>query len=280
MVAVAVVAGLGFELVSNPGGNVTNSSNLTTSATSVALVGYCGSTGTYRVVPQLQTGPFYFRVATDQGATVANGSLLITHWGINGSGLMATTNYCLHLRPNATGFMQVATNYTGIPETGFYNVTFTAGYDQGPGYQGFFALRVPESATTYVTVMVPSGKISGASCSGGSCTTITMSATSTSIVVTGSSTQSGAQTETSVVTKTITDLGPATTTTTSCSQTSFVTVTLITTRTIVSTQTTTIVVTTTTVITHVPQYVSTVTNTNCAATTETATMTTTSYVTK
>ena len=111
---------------------------------------YCGS-AIFPVLGQQESGSIFFKILTDQGSLVTNGSVLVTH-SVSGN----RTTYCLRLEPSATGFIELAND--GLPQAGVYNLTFAAGYDQGPGIQAsVYLFSVQPDTSIHVTVSVPSG---------------------------------------------------------------------------------------------------------------------------
>ena len=113
------------------------------------LPDYCGS-AVFPVLGQEENGSIFLKILTDQGSLVTNGSVLVTH-SVSGN----RTTYCLRLEPSATGFIELAND--GLPQAGTYNLTFAAGYDQGPGtLASVYLFSVQPNTTIYVTVSVPS----------------------------------------------------------------------------------------------------------------------------
>jgi hypothetical protein len=149
-------------------------SNSTTTTTTTTPSYSCGGPTFKRLTPT-QGGPIYLKIVTDQGSAVPdNGTVFVTHAGPKG-----TANYCLGLPFNATGYVGLAAS-DGLAQTGSYNMSLFAGYNQGPGYQGTLpAFTVQPNTTVYVTVSVPSGTVTIESCpqGGNSCTTTTATAT-------------------------------------------------------------------------------------------------------
>ncbi len=119
------------------------------------LPDYCGN-AVFPVLGQQENGSIFFKILTDQGSIVRNGSVLVTHSVSLGPQTPANrTTYCLRLEPNATGFIELAND--GLPQAGIYNLTFAAGYDQGPGtLASVYLFSVQPNTTIYVTVSVPS----------------------------------------------------------------------------------------------------------------------------
>jgi hypothetical protein len=144
--------------------------------TSIATAKYdCGG-GTFKLLTPVTNSSLYLRVVTDSGSAVNdNGTVFVTHSQNPGD---ATSNYCLRLQGNATGYMPLMGN-DGLPATGSFNMTLLVGYDNGPGYQGTVpAVTAQPNGTVYVTISVPSGTVTVTKCLGGTCTTTTASATS------------------------------------------------------------------------------------------------------
>jgi hypothetical protein len=173
LVVVTAVAAFGvLELapVSSPsvsattGASSVSSSQNTTAISSPNSIGpndghlppdYCGST-VFPVLGQQENGSIFLKIVTDQGAVVDNGSVLVTHVVLSSPPATANrTTYCLRLEPNATGFIGLAKD--GLPQAGNYNLTFSAGYDQGPGtLASVYLFSVQPNTSIYVTVSVPS----------------------------------------------------------------------------------------------------------------------------
>jgi hypothetical protein len=113
------------------------------------LPDYCGN-ALFPVLGPQENGSIFFKILTDQGSLVTNGSVLVTH-SVSGN----RTTYCLRLEPSATGFIELAND--GLPQAGTYNLTFAAGYDQGPGIQAsVYLFSVQPDTSIHVTVSVPS----------------------------------------------------------------------------------------------------------------------------
>jgi hypothetical protein len=109
----------------------------------------CGN-AVFPLLGQQENGSIFLKILTDQGSLVTNGSVLVTH-----SVSANRTTYCLRLEPNANGFVELAND--GIPQAGVYNLTFAAGYDQGPGtWASVYLFSVQPNTSIYVTVSVPS----------------------------------------------------------------------------------------------------------------------------
>jgi hypothetical protein len=135
----------------------------------------------FKLLTPMQNGSIYLKVVTDQGSVITNnGTVFVTHEVPAASGVSGgKADYCLRLSGNATGYMELAAN-DGLPQTGSYNMTLAAGYNQGSGYVATIpAFTVPSNATTYVTVSVPSGDVTiVTSVQGSSPVTTTTTATS------------------------------------------------------------------------------------------------------
>jgi len=118
------------------------------------LPDYCGN-AVFPVLGKQENGSIFLKIATDQGAVVDNGSVLVTHVLLSSPPATANrTTYCLRLEPNATGFIELAND--GLPQAGNYNLTFSAGY-QGPGtWASVYLFSVQPNTSIYVTVSVPS----------------------------------------------------------------------------------------------------------------------------
>ncbi|MDA4115687.1 MAG: hypothetical protein OK442_03935 [Thaumarchaeota archaeon] len=172
VVAVAAVATIGvLELVpaSTPGISATTSassiaagaSSSTQNITAVTspirdnfndnhLPDYCGN-AIFPVLGQQENGSIFFKILTDQGSLVTNGSVLVTH-SVSGN----RTTYCLRLEPSVTGFVELAND--GLPQAGVYNLTFAAGYDQGPVIQAsVYLFSAQPNTSIHVIVSIPSG---------------------------------------------------------------------------------------------------------------------------
>jgi hypothetical protein len=177
VIAVATVAAVGV-LALTPTSSL--SSSTTTSASSIAagpsssaqnttatsspvpnnfnnnhIPDYCGN-AIFPVLGQQENGSIFLKIMTDEGSLVANGSVLVTHSVSLGPQLPANrTTYCLRLEPNANGFIELAND--GLPQAGTYNLTFAAGFDQGPGtWASVYLFSVQPNTSIYVTVSVPS----------------------------------------------------------------------------------------------------------------------------
>ncbi len=119
------------------------------------LPDYCGS-AVFPVLGQQENGSIFLKILTDEGSVVTNGSVLVTHSISLGPQTPANrTTYCLRLEPDANGFVELAND--GLPQAGVYNLTFAAGYDQGPGtLASVYLFSVQPNTSIYVTVSVPS----------------------------------------------------------------------------------------------------------------------------
>jgi hypothetical protein len=177
VVAVAAVAAVGVIALaptSSPSSSVTtstssiaagpSSSAQSTTATSSPVADnfndnhipdYCGN-AIFPVLGQQENGSIFIKILTNQGSLVTNGSVLVTHSVSLGPQLPANrTTYCLRLEPGANGFIELAND--GLPQAGIYNLTFAAGYDQGPGtWASVYLFSVQPNTSIYVTVSVPS----------------------------------------------------------------------------------------------------------------------------
>jgi hypothetical protein len=131
------------------------SSTASTSSNNGHPPDYCGS-AVFPVLGQQENGSIFLKILTDQGSLVTNGSVLVTHTVPQGAQIPANrTTYCLRLEPNANGFIELAND--GLPQAGVYNLTFTAGYEQGPGMPAsVYLFSVQPDTSIYVTVSVPS----------------------------------------------------------------------------------------------------------------------------
>lgn len=135
----------------------------------------CGGQA-FKLLTPLQSGPILLKAVTGQGSIINNGSVFVTHVGPNG-----TANYCLRLQPNADGYLQLAAD-DGLPQTGSYNLTLIAGYNQGSGYEGSIpSFTVQSNTTVDVTISVPSGEVYVATSTQGSNLVSTTTTTATSI---------------------------------------------------------------------------------------------------
>jgi hypothetical protein len=131
------------------------SSQVSTSSNNGHPPDYCGS-AVFPVLGQQENGSIFLKILTDQASLITNGSVLVTHSISLGPQLPANrTTYCLRLEPNANGFVELAND--GLPQAGIYNLTFAAGYDQGPGtWASVYLFSVQPNTSVYVTVSVPS----------------------------------------------------------------------------------------------------------------------------
>jgi hypothetical protein len=131
------------------------SSQVSTSSNNGHPPDYCGS-AVFPVLGQQENGSIFLKILTDQGSLISNGSVLVTHSISLGPQLPTNrTTYCLRLEPNANGFVELAND--GLPQAGIYNLTFAAGYDQGPGtWASVYLFSVQPNTSIYVTVSVPS----------------------------------------------------------------------------------------------------------------------------
>lgn len=125
-------------------------------SSSLAHLLQCG--GVFAPLAALQNGPLYLKVTTDRGATVDNGTVLVTHVGTNG-----TANYCIDFpggsRPNSTGYFSIAAD-DGLSLMGAYNITLLV-YEPIPGgYVGSLpAFNVTADTSVAVSWSVPSGAV-------------------------------------------------------------------------------------------------------------------------
>jgi len=131
------------------------SSSVSTSANYSPIKDYCGSP-VFPVLGPKENGSIFLKIMTDQGSTVNNGSVLVVHSISHGPGTPGNrTTYCLRLEPNAMGFIELAND--GLPQAGVYNLTFYAGYGQGPGIiASVYLFNVQPNSSINVTVGVPS----------------------------------------------------------------------------------------------------------------------------
>lgn len=174
-------------LVISSGNNIYVELNTTATTASSASGPSCGGPD-FKLLTPAQNGSIYLKVVTDQGSvitsngTVDNGTVFVTHTVPAASGHSGgKAGYCLHLNGNGTGYMELAAK-DGLSQTGSYNMTLSAGYNQGPGYEGTIpSFTVQPDTTVYVTVSVPSGVVTVVSCaSGNNCSTSTTTATTSS----------------------------------------------------------------------------------------------------
>lgn len=156
--------------------NTTATSSVSTSSDNGHPPDYCGS-AVFPVRGQQETGSIFLKIVTDQGSIVTNGSVLVVHSIAGGPQVSINrTTYCLNLEPNATGFIELEND--GLPQNGVYNLTFSAGYDQGPGtLASVYLFSVQPNTSVYVTVSVPSREVQVVtSTAGGSVVTSTTTA--------------------------------------------------------------------------------------------------------
>lgn len=170
-----------------------NSSTVVTASSNINLVLSRGSSTTSNVNPASRfgcPGPFkletpnqnsslFLRVVTDNGSVINfnnlpnNGSIFVTHTNSK------VPNYCLRLvnNDNSTGYAALVGN-ASLPAAGSYNMTIFAGYSNGPGYSGTIpTITVGPNSMVYVTISVPSGKVTIVDCRAGACSTSTSTAT-------------------------------------------------------------------------------------------------------
>lgn len=134
----------------------------------------CGGQ-TFKMLTALDGGPLSLNVMTDQGASVDNGTVFVTHVAPNGT----VADYCLH--PTLTGFHQVVAD-DGLPPTGTYNMTVYAGFAQGPGYgERLPPIALAPGTSVDVTLSVPSGAVSVVTSTQGSNSVSTTTTTATSV---------------------------------------------------------------------------------------------------
>jgi hypothetical protein len=183
-VTIAIIGGLAFELGIYPANSASATTSTATSSTSstssrttstvtslVSPAGYCVMPD-HRVFAPLPTGPLFLKVMTDQGAVIPNATILVNHTGGTlGSGKPGFASYCLHLRPNATGYAETSAN-DSLVSYAQYNITLV-GYYQGDYRATLPPLFVPMNSTVYVSVVVPSGGVTEVTCrqATGACTT-------------------------------------------------------------------------------------------------------------
>jgi hypothetical protein len=148
----------------------------TTSSSTTTPVFSCG--GRFKLLTPLQSGPISLKVTTDQGAIVNNnGTVFVTHVGTNGT----SSNYCLRLQPNSSGYLQIGAS-DGLSPTGAYNMTIFAGFNQGPGYEGSLPpITVTTSMSARITLSVPSGALSIVTSSLGGAVASTTTTTASSV---------------------------------------------------------------------------------------------------
>jgi hypothetical protein len=170
--AVAAIGVLALAPTSSPNTSTTTSASSTaagpsssaqnTTATSPVANNFnnhlpdsCGN-AIFPVLGPQENGSIFLKILTDQGSLITNGSVLVTHSVSLGPQLLANrTTYCLRLQPSANGFIELAND--GLPQSGSYNLTFAAGYDQGPGtWDSVYLFSVQPNTSIYVTVSVPS----------------------------------------------------------------------------------------------------------------------------
>jgi hypothetical protein len=149
----------------------------TTSGTSTITPALSCGGQIFKLLTPLQSGPISLKVTTDQGTIVNNnGTVFVTHVGANG-----TSNYCLRLEANSTGYLQIAAN-DGFSPTGTYNMTIFAGFGQGPGYEGSLPpVTVMTGTSVEMTLSVPSGELSIVTSTQGSSQVSTTTTTVTNI---------------------------------------------------------------------------------------------------
>ncbi len=143
--------------------------------------------------PPVQSGPIFLKVVTDQGSAVTNGTVYgsqrgsLTDW-------QGSSFYCLAMSydTNSTGFMQVGDPADVMPGGpgglygGVYNYTVIADY--GANQSSRVAIPdivVQPNATVYITISIPSGRVTTVTVTtettcnqGNSCTTTTVTSSS------------------------------------------------------------------------------------------------------
>jgi hypothetical protein len=141
--------------------------------------------------PPVASGPIYLKVVTEQGSVVTNGTVYASQ-RLSSSDWQGSADYCLAMSydTNSTGYMQVGApadvEYGGDGLSlygGVYNYTVIAQY--GANQSSRVAIPdivVQPNATTYVTILVPSGQVTTTTCSqGNSCTTTTETRSATGV---------------------------------------------------------------------------------------------------
>jgi hypothetical protein len=175
--------------VINTGGNfgVVQSSSSTTTRVTTGSAYQCGSPGMFKLLTPIQNSSLYLKVVTDSGSIINfnnlpnNGTIFITHALPAGVNTTASTvrDFCLRLEnnDNSTGYMSLVGNES-LPAVGSYYLTLIAGYANGPGYSGNIpTITVGPNSTVYVTISVPSGRVTVVNCQAGACSTATSTAT-------------------------------------------------------------------------------------------------------
>lgn len=192
-VVITIIGGLAFELGTYPANSASvtstttsspssTSSRTTSTASSMASPSVSCEMPGKRVFAPLPDGPLFVRVTTDRGEIIPNGTILVNHTGGTlGSGKQGFASYCLHLRPNATGYAQASAN-DSLVSYAQYNVTLVQGYYQG-SYRAVTLppLFIPMNSTAYVSIVVPSGGVTEVTCGqfSGKCMTATTTVTNT-----------------------------------------------------------------------------------------------------
>jgi len=159
----------------------------TTTRVTAASAYQCGSTGTFKPLTPIRNSSLYLKAVTDSGSIINfnnlpnNGTIFITHALPAGVNTTASTvrNFCLRLEnnDNSTGYMSLVGNES-LPSVGSYYLTLIAGYANGPGYSGNIpTITVGPNSTVYVTISVPSGRVTVVDCQAGACSTATSTAT-------------------------------------------------------------------------------------------------------
>ena len=192
---------LGYQLMvlvrfANSSTVITTGSNLglgqepigsTTTRVTTASAYQCGSPGTFQPLTPIQNSSLYLKVVTDNGSVINfnnlpnNGTIFITHALPAGVNTTASTvrDFCLRLEnnDNSTGYMSLVGNES-LPAVGSYYPTLIAGYANGPEYSGNIpTITVGPNSTVYVTISVPSGRVTVVTCQASACSTATSTAT-------------------------------------------------------------------------------------------------------
>jgi hypothetical protein len=173
-------------LGSNFGLGEETASSTTTRVTTAAAY-QCGGPGTFKPLTPIQNSSLDLKVVTDSGSVINfnnlpnNGTIFITHALPAGVNTTASTvrDFCLRLEnnDNFTGYMSLVGNES-LPAVGSYYLTLIAGYANGPGYSGNIpTITVGPNSTVYVTISVPSGRVTVVNCQAGACSTATSTAT-------------------------------------------------------------------------------------------------------
>lgn len=133
-----------------------------------------------------QNSSLFLRVVNDNGTVINfndlpnNGTVFVTHtFPAGAEATSGAPDYCLTLfgDDNSTGYLPLVGNES-LPAAGSYNLTLFAGYGGGPGYAGTVpAVTVGPNSTVYITISVPSGRVTVVDCQAGACSTTTSTAT-------------------------------------------------------------------------------------------------------